>query len=256
MLIECEDGTIPVIITNRHVVQGYDDAKVFISPVDGSGNVVYGTIIELNIHQLQNAVTYHTDPTVDLAAIYLGGPKALLDKAGRHQRVTWLPSSLILDPEMDEEIDSIEDVYVYGYPNGIWDDVYNMPIVRRGITATPAFHQFRGESKFLIDCAIFPGSSGSPVVIWKRGSDGDGMLRLAGVNSAVFQNTIDGSLTMTPLPDKYDLNFNLKTPNNIGIAVMAFELHAIFEELAKRCGQKYCRRQGAAKEKAPRKAGL
>lgn len=45
-----------------------------------------------------------------------------------------------------------------------------IPIVRKGITATPFSVDFEGEPIFLIDGSIFPGSSGSPVFLYDRGS--------------------------------------------------------------------------------------
>ena len=45
-----------------------------------------------------------------------------------------------------------------------------MPIVRKGITATSLQLDFNNEPKFLIDAAIYGGSSGSPVYIFNQGS--------------------------------------------------------------------------------------
>ena len=38
--------------------------------------------------------------------------------------------------EIANTISRIEDITVVGYPDGIWDSYNNMPIVRKGITAT------------------------------------------------------------------------------------------------------------------------
>ena len=43
-------------------------------------------------------------------------------------------------------------------------------IVRQGITATPIWNNFKGEEVFLVDAGVFPGSSGSPVFIYNRGT--------------------------------------------------------------------------------------
>ncbi len=50
-----------------------------------------------------------------------------------------------------------------GYPVGLWDSVNNMPILRRGSTATLLDWTYEGRQEFVIDAACFPGSSGSPV---------------------------------------------------------------------------------------------
>lgn len=66
-------------------------------------------------------------------------------------------------------LDSIEDIIMVGYPNGIWDDVNNRPIIRKGITATDPKVDYRNSQIFLIDCACIQGSSGSPVLQYKEG---------------------------------------------------------------------------------------
>ncbi|MDH5783464.1 MAG: hypothetical protein OEZ35_07370 [Candidatus Bathyarchaeota archaeon] len=48
-----------------------------------------------------------------------------------------------------------------------------MPVVRKGITASPIILDFRGEPQFLIDASIFPGSSGSPVFLYNPGMYAD-----------------------------------------------------------------------------------
>jgi hypothetical protein len=45
-----------------------------------------------------------------------------------------------------------------------------MPIVRKGISTTPITIDFENKPQFLIDGAVYPGSSGSPVFICNIGS--------------------------------------------------------------------------------------
>lgn len=67
--------------------------------------------------------------------------------------------------EIKNFIDAVEDIFFVGYPDDKYDKVNMIPIMRKGITATPFAVNFSGEPKFLIDSAIFEGSSGSPLVI-------------------------------------------------------------------------------------------
>jgi len=62
-------------------------------------------------------------------------------------------------------LDAIEEVMLIGYPDGLYDPVNLTPIVRRGSTATPLQLDYGGEPAFLVDASVFPGSSGSPVLI-------------------------------------------------------------------------------------------
>ncbi|WDL97888.1 hypothetical protein [Alicyclobacillus sp. ALC3] len=45
----------------------------------------------------------------------------------------------------------------------------NFPIFRHGSTATQPGVDYNGEPKFLIDMACFPGSNGSPVLLYNPG---------------------------------------------------------------------------------------
>ena len=67
--------------------------------------------------------------------------------------------------EIEETFFKIEEITTIGYPDGIWDEKNNIPIVRKGITATPLQLDFNGKPEFLIDTSIYGGSSGSPVYI-------------------------------------------------------------------------------------------
>jgi hypothetical protein len=60
---------------------------------------------------------------------------------------------------------SVEQVFFSGYPSGLVDNINLLPIVRRGITATPYHVDFQGKPVFLLDGSVFPGSSGSPVFV-------------------------------------------------------------------------------------------
>ena len=50
------------------------------------------------------------------------------------------------------------------------DEKHNLPITRKGITGTPFFVDHNGQPEFIVDCACFPGSSGSPVLIVNESS--------------------------------------------------------------------------------------
>lgn len=62
-----------------------------------------------------------------------------------------------------------DDIFVIGYPLELRGSLSNFPIVRTGIIASRIGHEvIWGNQKlraFFVDCAIFPGSSGSPVVL-------------------------------------------------------------------------------------------
>jgi hypothetical protein len=57
-----------------------------------------------------------------------------------------------------------------GYPKGLSDDFNDLPIVRKGLTATPIYKNYMNKSRFLLDIPIYTGSSGSPICIFNSGS--------------------------------------------------------------------------------------
>jgi hypothetical protein len=120
-----------------------------------------------------------------------------------------------------------------GYPNGIWDDVNNVPIIRRGITATPLKIDHQGRREFMIDAACFPGSSGSPVLLVNVGSywitqpggdrafvGGDRII-LLGVLYAGPVQTVTGEIVVTPVPTDTRPVPVSKIPINLGLCIKA-----------------------------------
>ena len=78
--------------------------------------------------------------------------------------------SIIPTEEQMKELTAVEDVLMVGYPIGLWDEMNNYPIFRQGITATHPANDYNGKSEFMIDVACFPGSSGSPVMLYNIGN--------------------------------------------------------------------------------------
>ena len=127
-----------------------------------------------------------------------------------------------------------------GYPNGLWDSYNNMPIIRRGVTATNVKLDYNNKKEFLIDIAAFPGSSGSPVFIYNQGSypveDGivvGNRLILLGVLYAGTQMSVEGNIEIMEVPTANIPITKSKIPNNIGIIIKIEKLldfESILEE--------------------------
>ena len=130
---------------------------------------------------------------------------------------------------MLNNIDVAEEVLMIGYPNGLWDSVNNMPIVRRGIMATNVSLNHNGKREFVIDAACFPGSSGSPVVLYDNGGYADkhgtvifgqGRLYLLGVLYAGPQLTVSGDIKIVTVPNVQQKMVSVsQIPNNLGYII-------------------------------------
>jgi hypothetical protein len=112
----------------------------------------------------------HPDPTVDLAIFPCAHLFQRLTEEGKHIVWTYLDQNLIPNEEGAQALTPLEDLLIVGYPTGIWDKANNAPVFRRGITATFPYLDFNGKAEFLVDAAIFPGSSGSPVLLFNSGT--------------------------------------------------------------------------------------
>ena len=126
----------------------------------------------------------------------------------------------------------LHDIIMIGYPDGLMDKVNNLPIFRKGITATNPAIDYNGMKQFLIDASCFPGSSGSPVMSYADGmiQDADGtisigpgikQLKLIGIQSATFMHNSNGQIVPVEIPTQIIPGTITPIPNNLGIVVKA-----------------------------------
>lgn len=213
-LINVEEPHVGIhtfLVTNKHVIRGMQSITIALhrkSLADGSPNL--SEPIEVQIDGFEGLFKEHTIPEVDVAVAYL---TPILEKTfsnrtyGFHD--TFLPEAFkdtdILTPDDYDRLDALEDVVFIGYPSVWWDNKTFLPITRKGCTATPVFHPYEDINQFLIDGAVYPGSSGSPVFIsseYKINLDKSieikRSLKLAGVVSAVMLFPKEGEIKAMP----------------------------------------------------------
>jgi hypothetical protein len=230
---EIDGMFVPAIITNRHVFLGAVQFDFHYTLADANGRST-GKHERYAIYDFAKVWIGHPDPDVDLAMVPIQPLLEHLAGFGKRPFYINLPEGIIASPEMLSRLSPIEDVTMIGYPNGLWDDVNNLPIVRRGVTATSAAGEYRGKKQFLIDAACFPGSSGSPVFIFNQGSysdanfggNGGGImfgtrLMLIGVLFAGHVHTTIGKIQVVPIPTATMPIPVSQIPNNLGICIHA-----------------------------------
>lgn len=209
-------GSHTFIVTNRHLVDGVRRGGLVFTQ-KRHGQPLLGQRFQLNIEDFPQAWFAHPDPAVDLAIV----PMRPLEQAANAQGVELyyqpIDTRLVPDEAAIRALDALEEVLFVGYPSGVWDQVNLMPIMRRGTTATPMALNFEGRAEFLIDAAVYPGSSGSPVFVYLpdtlRPAQSVGKKFLfAGVVAAVFFREEAHQLVAAPVP-----------PNNQGM-VMGSEM--------------------------------
>ncbi len=157
---------MPAIVTNKHVVQGADQITAICHFAEG--DKPSGKFVAFNLVIAPGSYIGHPDPAVDLCAVPIGDIMNQASNAGTPIFIQWIDLSIIPSDDDWQYFDAIEDVTMVSCPNGISDESNNLPIVRRGITASSLSKRYNGKDEFMVDMACFPGSSGSPVFIYDR----------------------------------------------------------------------------------------
>ncbi|WP_017814448.1 S1 family peptidase [Paenibacillus shenyangensis] len=166
---DINDKDIPVIITNKHVIKGGIYGNLVIKLRSSDSQYIIDGQERFRIGKFEESWIMHPDPEVDLCCLLIGPIINEMKKQGKHLFYkTFYEDSIITKTERDD-LTAIEDITMIGYPNGLWDEVNNHPIMRHGKTATHPAYNYNGKEEFLIDVACYHGSSGSPVVLFNQG---------------------------------------------------------------------------------------
>lgn len=226
--LEKEGGEyIPVIITNKHVIKDSINGS-FRFTIAKDGQPDHRNIKDYQIPNFQQHWIGHPDPEIDLCAMSIGGLLNEAHTGGLNFFYISLDKSLIMSDEELNQLTALEDITMVGYPNGIWDSVNNLPIMRRGVTATHPKMDYNGKEEFMIDAACFPGSSGSPVMLLNEGSYRTqnaivmgSRVKLLGVLYAGPQHTATGTVQVVNIPTRQEPIAISRIPNNLGIIIKA-----------------------------------
>ena len=224
-----EKTEITLIVTNKHVVNGMITGYFKLTKADAKGNPIHKEHFQIQIDQFEQQWIFHPNDDVDLCVL----PFAQILNIAKEQGVSLFyrtfNDSLIPTADKLETLDAVEDIIMIGYPNGLWDSVNNMPLVRKGITATDLKFDYNGKKEFVIDAACFPGSSGSPVLICNVGGyhDKQGNLNLGssrifllGVLYAGPQLTVNGEIQVVTIPNVQQKALAVShIPNNLGYII-------------------------------------
>ncbi len=231
-------GSTPFIVTNRHLVEGVRRGGLIFTQ-QREGRPDFGRRFQLNIDDFPAAWFYHPDEQTDLAIV----PLRPLERAARDLGVELyyqaIDSRSIPDTAQIRDFDALEDVLFVGYPSGIWDQVNLMPILRRGTTATPIELDFEGRKQFLIDAAVYPGSSGSPVFVvrddpMRARSEGARTIWFVGVVAAVFFRQEQNHIVSAPIPANEGHGAAVTEMIDLGLIIKAESVRELADMFVKR----------------------
>jgi hypothetical protein len=217
--------TIPVIVTNAHVIRkchtGYLRFKSF-----SNGKINYGDLLEIKVENFESKWIKHK--TEDLAILPLNPIKEDVYKA--YHKIPYSIAYSETDIPNDSVLNkllAIEDVIMIGYPKGLIDELNDLPIVRKGLTATPVYMNYKNENWFLLDIPIYTGSSGSPVCLFNAGSYSDKKMTLyAGLRFfllgiAVESNNYTAIGHTTPKDSIPELEVKIELPFDVAKIIKA-----------------------------------
>ena len=222
---------IHVIVTNYHVIENalknnskinlYFNEKNILNQKPNYGKVIKYSIPNIIYSKLNHLIIRHPDTNIDLAIIFLG---PILKENNNIFYIPYSEKAIPNNEFINNNIYAIEEIFMIGYPKEIFDHVNYIPIVRRGITATPFNMNYNNKNQFLIDISIFPGSSGSPVYLYKNGvlKDKRGNILIGGDSQFSFLGIATGSFE--PLAELRPYNLNVNFPINIGLVIKSQEI--------------------------------
>jgi hypothetical protein len=224
--------SILVIVTNKHMIKDAVLGRFYLNEANSNGTIKIGSFKPVVLNNFESLWLLHPDSTIDLAIMPIGPLIHQSEKEGVKVFFRSIDEDMIPDSIATNDLTAIEDILMIGYPIGIWDSKNNYPIFRRGITATHPALDYEKRPEFMIDCACYPGSSGSPVFLYKSGAFlgskretifGEKLLFL-GVLYGGPQFTTIGKLKILTIPEKFDTVSVFKIPTNLGNVIKSYKL--------------------------------
>lgn len=155
-----EPGGLLYLVTNRHVVADRPQLLLRLKSSDGSGVTVVG----VDLTGASGPVYGHPDPQVDVAVVPVS-EEAILAEGGQPVPFERQRDVMTLTDMQRAGVLEGDDVFVLGYPMELLDPDHNDVIVRGGYIARIRDCLARRSDQYLLDVFVFPGNSGSPVLL-------------------------------------------------------------------------------------------
>ena len=199
------------LVTNKHVIANTDKGAIrFTLRTDDDSGPELGKYFGVKIARHQwNWWAGHPMEDVDIAVFPLNPTFKMLAARGVKPFFSCVDAKLLPENSPFGDLNALERILFVGYPDGVYDAINNLPVIRSGITATPPGVDYKGRPMFLIDASVFPGSSGSPIFAYDRGAwlsgtsewtVGSERVVFLGVLAAALFCKSDGSLEFRDIP--------------------------------------------------------
>ncbi len=146
---------VDVIVTNKHVAEACKNYTFYFQSTVKDETEA----IECSFQECE--WLFHS--SADLAICLLSHIVELCNSDKPNLLIIPFTTDNIPTQDYVNNMSCIDDVLMVGYPSGVYDAANNLPMMRRGITATPYKYDFNDQPEFMIDAGMFKGSSGSPI---------------------------------------------------------------------------------------------
>ena len=220
--------TIPVLITNKHVVNynRNETVKFFLhlSEEDGTTTENYAITLQTEwfFHSKKDMCFTFINPIFE----------EVRKRTGKQVFYVANEESLIPNKVKLMELSALEEIVMIGYPIGLWDSKNNYPIFRKGYTASHPAYDFNTKGIGLADIAAFPGSSGSPIYILnengysdKKGNTYLGARRIIflGILYAGPTMNANGEISVVDIPTQQKVISRTSVMTNLGYYIKSEE---------------------------------
>lgn len=210
-LDESKTKRIPLLVTSKHLLKNGETLSFQVRTQNDEGEPQQKDQFKVQISDLQKACVYHPDEDVDLAAVSIAFILNNALKQGKKIFTAPFTLNIIPNETTEKSLFALEEIITIGYPDNLWDTTNNLPLFRKGITASNPTFNYKGKEEFLIDVPDLPGTSGSPVLIYTQTNIGmkDGKMQQGG--RLILLGVQSGSIIDDVEEDSAPINNNLTT---------------------------------------------
>ena len=227
-VFQTNKGAVPVIVTNRHVIQSAATVTLYFLEANGENQPVYNKQQKITLKRENLPIFYHPDNTVDLAIIPINQVLAYFEK--QKIRISYNPLNETIIPK-DSVFNStvpMEELFLLSHPVGLESELHGLPLISKGNTATPLFLDHAARKEFLAQLPVYEGNAGAPVIVYQSNNitrtdeqmSGHRII-LAGIYAATYTK---GFRARTVPPGHYPADATKPEYENVGIIIKSQRL--------------------------------